>query len=445
MSPTVSKVANILSAIIVIILTLIPFHAFLTVWLSSLLGQYTLLRLWKEVLLAVLLAGAFFILIKNAGLRKQLANSLVSRLIIIYIIINLIWGFASFAMDKVTLKALSYGLIVNLRFLVFFLVVWVVASLSPKLLNLWPKILLIPAVIVIVVGLLQRLVLPYDFLKHFGYGQSKIFPYETINHNVNYPRVMSTLRGANPLGAYLILILTALTALFIKDKKRRLIWGGFATLGFFALLFSYSRSAWIGLIISLLILGWMSLKIHQLQRIILPFVAILLALIVFGLTSLRHNPTYENIFFHTQTGSSIKTSSNDGHLSAFKDGIHDLLNEPLGRGVGTAGPASVYNNNNVRISENYFLQIAQETGWAGLIIFITIIYLVACGLWYRRSEILARVLLASLAGITFVNLLSHAWADDTLAYLWWGLTGLALTPILAERQKAHGKRLKTKS
>jgi hypothetical protein len=160
---------------------------------------------------------------------------------------------------------------------------------------------------------------------------------------------------------------------------------------------------------------------------------------------LRHNPTYENIFFHTQTGSSIKTSSNDGHLSAFKDGIHDLLNEPLGRGVGTAGPASVYNNNNVRISENYFLQIAQETGWAGLIIFITITYLVACELWYRRSEILARFLLASLAGITFVNLLSHAWADDTLAYLWWGLTGLALTPILAERQKAHGKRLKTKS
>jgi hypothetical protein len=47
-------------------------------------------------------------------------------------------------------------------------------------------------------------------------------------------------------------------------------------------------------------------------------------------------------------------------------------------------------------------------------------------LWYRRSEILARFLLASLAGITFVNLLSHAWADDTLAYLWWGLAGLAI-------------------
>jgi hypothetical protein len=440
MSPTVSKVANILSVIIVTILALIPFHAFLTVWISSLLGHYTLLRLWKELLLAGLLAGVIFILIKNTDLRKQLANSLVARLIIIYIIFNLIWGFAAFAMDKVTLKALGYGLIVNLRFLVFFLVVWVVALIAPKLLNLWPKILFIPAAVVISVALLQRLVLPYDFLKHFGYSQFKIFPYETINHNVNYPRVMSTLRGANPLGSYLILILTALTGILIKDKKRRIIWGCIAALGFFALIFTYSRSAWIGLIISLLALGWLSLRIHQLQKILLPSVIILLALIVFGLTSLRHNPTFENIFFHTQTGTSIKTSSNDSHLSAFKGGIHDLINEPLGRGVGTAGPASVYNNNNVRISENYFLQIAQETGWAGILIFITIIYLVVCELWFRKSELLARVLLASLAGIIFVNLLSHAWTDDTLAYLWWGLAGLAIAAHYPAAKRSSARR-----
>jgi O-antigen ligase len=121
------------------------------------------------------------------------------------------------------------------------------------------------------------------------------------------------------------------------------------------------------------------------------------------------------------------------------------VNEPLGRGVGTAGPASVYNNNNVRISENYFLQVAQETGWAGLILFIAINYLIVCELWRRRNEVLARILLASLAGITFINLLSHAWTDDTLAYLWWGLTGIALAPIITGGQKAHGKKQKAKS
>jgi hypothetical protein len=39
---------------------------------------------------------------------------------------------------------------------------------------------------------------------------------------------------------------------------------------------------------------------------------------------------------------------------------------------------------------------------------------------------LALVLFASLIGITVVNLLSHAWTDDTLAYVWWGFAGIAL-------------------
>jgi hypothetical protein len=28
--------------------------------------------------------------------------------------------------------------------------------------------------------------------------------------------------------------------------------------------------------------------------------------------------------------------------------------------------------------------------------------------------------------LTVVNLLSHAWADDTLTYVWWGLAGIAM-------------------
>jgi hypothetical protein len=57
---------------------------------------------------------------------------------------------------------------------------------------------------------------------------------------------------------------------------------------------------------------------------------------------------------------------------------------------------------------------------------------------------LPQILLASLAGITFVNLLSHAWTDDTLAYLWWGLAGIALAPIITSRQKLYGKKHKEK-
>jgi hypothetical protein len=445
MNPTVSKVAAYLSWIIAGIFVLLPFHAFLTVWSSNLIGHYSLLRLWKEFLLLILVAGVTFILLNDAKLRKKLFSSLLSRLIALYICITFIWGFAAFALDKVTLKALGYGLIINLRFLVFFLIVWVVASVSPQLKKLWPKLLLMPAACVVIVGILQRLVLPYDFLKHFGYSAKTIYPYSTINHDTNYPRVMSTLRGANPLGAYLILILSALEAFSLKAKKKQWFWTIFGAGALLALVFSYSRSAWIGALISFIFLGCTSLAYSQFKKIILPVIVGLL--IVGGTLAFfhRHNATFENLFFHTQNNSAVKTTSDQGHLKAFKDGVRDLVNAPLGQGVGTAGPASVYNNNNVRLSENYYLQIAQELGWIGMILFIVINYILARELWLRRSEILPRILLASLIGITFVNLLSHAWTDDTIAYIWWGLAGITLAPIITEKQKTHGKKSKAKS
>jgi len=43
-----------------------------------------------------------------------------------------------------------------------------------------------------------------------------------------------------------------------------------------------------------------------------------------------------------------------------------------------------------------------------------------------RGSRLALVAFAALVGISFVGLLSHVWADDTLAFIWWGLAGVAL-------------------
>ena len=37
-------------SLLTLIMALLPFHAFLTIWLSTFVGHYTALRLWKEVL-----------------------------------------------------------------------------------------------------------------------------------------------------------------------------------------------------------------------------------------------------------------------------------------------------------------------------------------------------------------------------------------------------------
>jgi hypothetical protein len=112
-----------------------------------------------------------------------------------------------------------------------------------------------------------------------------------------------------------------------------------------------------------------------------------------------------------------------------------MIKHPLGGGVGSAGPASAHNNHPAKIAENYFIQVGQETGLEGLSVFIAINIIVGVRLWRKRQDKLAVLLLVSLFGITFINMLSHAWADDTLSLLWWGLAGIVLTPGIINKTK----------
>ena len=414
------------AAIITIILILIPFHALLTVWVSSWLGHYTAVRLWKEALLAIAGLGALYLVFFDKKTRLNTLYHELTWLIVAYAAVQVLWAAWALHHHSVTGKAAAYGVLLDLRFFLFFFAAWVIGSRTKRLAEQWSKVLVWPAALVIGFGLLQAFALPMDFLRHFGYNQHTIAPYETINHNTMYIRIMSTLRGANPLGAYLLLPISGLLVLMGMGKRnwRRSL----ALIGAVVVLFfSFSRAAWIGAVLSVLAVAFARPNEWMRRRYLAGGLA---AIVIVGaaLTAgFWHNERFQNIVFHTQEHSAVATSSNQGHESAFKSGVNDALHEPLGRGPGTAGPASVYNTGHpARISENYFLQLAQEVGWVGLIFFLTINVFVGWLLWQRRADPLALTLLASLAGITFVNLLSHAWTDDTLAYLWWGLAGIAI-------------------
>jgi O-antigen ligase len=296
---------------------------------------------------------------------------------------------------------------------------------------------LIPAMMVAAFAILQFLVLPADFLRHFGYGPATISPYETINHNIQHIRVASTLRGANPLGAYLLVPISVVAVAFFRQKRQRL---NLALLGcglFLALLFSFSRSAWIGAALAVTTAAWLSFKSERVRKNIGWVLAGILIVGTILTLILRNNLSFENAVFHTDKNSKAAVSSNQGHTAAFKSAAKDIAHQPLGNGVGSAGPQSVYNNRPARVAENYFLQVGQEAGILGLILFIAITIVIGKLLYEKRAETLALALFASLIGLCFVNLLSHAWEDDTLAYVWWGLAAISLSPaILTDRLKA---------
>jgi O-antigen ligase len=161
---------------------------------------------------------------------------------------------------------------------------------------------------------------------------------------------------------------------------------------------------------------------------------VLVGLILIAVALLKSNNTIQDIIFHTSKSSTVKTTSNGVRLYALRTNTSDVVHHPLGEGVGSAGPASTHNDKPAKIAENFYVQIAQETGILGLFIFLLINIIVAYRLYINRKDQLSLVLLATLIGITIINLVSHAWADDTLSLLWWGFAGVALSPKLSKSE-----------
>lgn len=424
-------------ALVVLLLVLAPFHAFLTVFAAKVFGHYTVWRLWPEVLLLLSAMVSAVLLWKDVALRRVILKSRLTWLVLAYVgwlVIMAIW---SYLRHHVTKTALADGLIVDARLPLFFLAAQIVLARNDWVARNWRKVLIWPAAVVVVVGLLQIFVLPYGFLQHFGYGPATIMPYETVDQKLAYVRVQSTLRGANPLGAYLVVVLAGLAGIgFIKRKpwaKAAMVLAGIGT--GIVLTFTYSRSAYIGAVLALAAVTWWAITNKRFKRLAAMSAVIVVVAGAVSLLALRHNDRFQNTFFHTDSHSTSVQSSNDARGSALKTGAHDVLLEPLGRGPGTAGPASAHNTGQpTRISENYFLQIGQEVGWIGLALFIGVYALLAFHLWQRRSEPLPRILLASLVGLTVINLLSHAWTDETIAILWWTLAGAAVAPRLNTKE-----------
>lgn len=426
---TTGTVARVLAVIVATVLVLIPFHAFLTVWLASGVGHYTALRLWKEVFLGLGLGLAAILVWRNRSLRLSIGRSWLWRVAAAYLAVQATWGAVALLLGEVSLQAGLEGLIIDSRLVLFLFVVFVAGSTAEWLWRWRFRLLLGPAAIVVLFGLLQQFVLPYDVLRHFGYGPDTIRPYQTIDKKVSYIRVLSTLRGANPLGAYLLVVLATLAgrgrwAARLFSSVLPWLAGIFATA--VVLYGSRSRSAWIGALVALVTVLALQLPRRHAKRLVIALVAIM-AVGCLVLVALRNNDFVQNTFFHTDETSKAASSSNSDHWSASYGALKQVMREPLGRGPGSAGPASFHDGDQPpRIAENYYLQIGQEYGWLGLGLFVTLSVLVGHELYVRRHEPLALALFAAFAGLTIANLLLHAWADDTLAYIFWGMTGLAL-------------------
>jgi O-antigen ligase len=425
------RLVKIVQVVILIILLILPFHEFLTTWLASNFGHIDLFRIWKEILLVIISPIVVYLALINNKLRHWLLRDRLVLLILLFSIIAIILGIVGYHLHHVNASALEAGLIIDLRFFLIFVFTMVITNYSDFFKKYWREILIYPAILVILFGIAQ-LFLPLNFLSHFGYGPHTIPAYQTVDQQSRFHRIQSTLRGANPLGAYLIVIIP----IFIFfSTKRRFVRIVSSFLSLVAIFFTYSRSAYIGLLLTLGIIFYYlkfdspKLKKETKKALYYIFTGIVLLVIALAII-LRNNTTFDNIFLHSSKNSRSATSSNTVRFSDLRSNTENFIKHPLGQGVGIAGPASVHNNHPAMFAENFYIQIGQETGILGFVVFLSINIIVGYRLYLRRDDPLSLLLFASLIGLSLVNMVSHAWGDDTLSLIWWAFAGVALSPKL---------------
>ncbi len=414
-----------MTAVVVLIVVVMPVHAFVSTWLGTAIGPLLVWKSWKEILLAGLIPVVVWYGVLRPDIIRILRGRWVNKLIALYALLHIGLAFVSTA----SAQAVIAGLLMNLRFLAIFVIVQIIAEANPDYLA-WlkeriPRFMLWAMVGLGILAALQVFVLPRDFLVQFGYNKdTTIAPYIVVDQDPNALRAFATMRGPNALGAYLLLPLAI--AVFTLYKKRRdvLAWAALI-LGLLALGLSGSRSAWLGAGAMLVTLGVLMLPRLHFRRWMKMGIVVLVVLVGVVGWATEQIPSVHLAVFHTAVNdSSANVGSNVKHWQATAHGIADVVRHPFGAGPGSAGPASFYNANGANLSEDYYVQIAQEVGIIGLGLFVAINWLTVLAIVRRRRELLPIALLASVAGVSLINLFLHGWADDPTSLTWWAFAGL---------------------
>ena len=410
---------RIIIGLLVAIMALIVIHAPLSVFIGSKIPVLALsIKAWKEIVMAI--AALLVVLRYGQRLVRDFRRDPLIILCGLYVVLHIVLALPS---ANGGLAAIA-GLMVDLRYIVYFVLVYVVTRYNPRYRAwLWHTAAIGAAV---VLGfLLAQFVLPVDFLKYLGYNETTIAPYMLVDMNPAFVRYNSTLRGPNPLGAYAIIVVSVAAAWWLmRMKKLRDRWwlalpAFYSVVGLVAAWVSYSRSALVAAAGSIGLVVVLRFGCRVSRRVWLASIGTMIACAA-GLYLIRGTEFFHTVIIHDNPATGAHATSNDDHAKSLSAGIMRMAQQPLGAGVGTTGSAAVYGSTPY-IIENQYVMVAHEVGWLGLAMFTVIYTLVLRGLWRQRRQWYAVGLWASGIGLAFVGIVLPVCADDTVSIVWWGL------------------------
>ena len=416
------------------LLIYMPFHIFLSQSLSLATGGLEVWKVGKDVVLAVLVLFTICLV-----LWQRKANKLFAWLLglsaaygLLYIIL---WAINS----DVHTQSAVLGIVHNMRLPAFLLLGMGAALLNPNkfVFSSVIKIVLAVSTAVAALGILQYF-LPKDILVHLGYSLERgVRPHFFIDDHPDLPRIMSTLREPNALGAYLVLPVAALTALLVRVKNtglRYMVIGSLA-LHLLAILLTHSRSAWLATALVVALTLWWSYR-EWVERMLKRFWPLLIALVLAtGVAAyhVRDTAFFQGYIIHTTELATGEHSSTELHYLLAREGFERVVEQPHGYGPGTAGLASIQSPV-PQLTENYYIQVMYEIGVVGFGVFVVINVVVYRRLWTRRDTF-GVIMVASFWGYVLTNMLLHSWANEAIAAQWWLLAGAGMVALNGSKKK----------
>lgn len=322
-----------------VFLFLLPFHAFLVTWFSSVfLGSGNdflpqasmILASWKEI---------FIVFFGFAFLWKWIKEKKFP--ITFYTFDYFFFAFLGIAILSGIFITKDLGQIIwGLKYdFSFFVLFYLIRGLTfpseqkQKLLTVFFG----SAFLSIVFGMIFYFVLPPEALTHFGYSShvssfdlGKPLPAYHIIDGSETPRLASTFSSPNHFGFYLIVVISFLLVELRtqnSELRKKIIPLLLTPCSLLLLFFTFSRASWLAV---LAVLGiFIFVIIPQKWRKILLFEGVGTLVIACALLFIF---APQNLF---------RQGSNSEHFTHTRDAIFSVIKHPLGLGLGNAGPASM--------------------------------------------------------------------------------------------------------
>lgn len=410
-----------------------PVHAFISTWGGVAVGPLLIWKSWKEIVLGSMVVLSILWLAHYPKRAQEVFKDRLIVYIMAFSIFSLIVTAFTSSYAQLSTQA---GVLIGLRYLVMFCLAYIVGRYLLTTRSSWReqgvKWLAMLGIVLGLAGLLQVTVVPSDFLEQFGYEKNiTISPTSTIDANDHMPRAFATMSGPNDYGAFLLIPL-AVAFCGILSKRLAVVTASVSSMGLFL---SGSRSAWIGALAMGAVIVYQKYAAHLSAKKLLAISAIFIGLVIIIFSLAVTVPVVRIAVFHSSPGDpTLLEGSTLDHFIASSDGIKRVFWQPLGCGLGCAGPGSFYGDH-PQISESHFIQVAEEVGILGLILWLGMFVAVMVRLVKARSDALAQGLFISGVGLTVVGLILHVWADDAVGIVWWGLAGFVIGELVAKNDR----------